>query len=194
MTPRIITGAAILIVTALIIFNFGDNFKNIFFRDKNEVTQKSSQSIPQENKIQEKTTDVVLDTKSNLQEQVQGVADTVNQFLDQTTNTLLGKKPQSQAPATVVVLEKAPQNSNAPITQIDFLKDRQLKLVIPKNTPYYFEFQNVPADFCLYLNQNKYKIEGLKIVAVTFAESGTYTLAADFCEPGAKDIGRLIVE
>lgn len=190
--PRLIAGTVVLIVTALIIFNFND-FKNILFKDKGKTTQKSNQSAPQETKIQDKTTDLVLGTKEGLQEQVQGVADTVNQFLDQTTNTILGKKPASW-PVTVVVLEKTPENTNAPITQIDFLKDRQLKLVIPKNTPYYFEFQNVPADFCLYLNQNKYKIEGPKIVAVQFSESGTYALAADFCEPGAKDIGQLVVQ
>lgn len=190
-------------VFAIIIFVFillkvtgvSFNIKSIadIFQKPPLPQSKQRQSPSPSPKTQDLPEEIVLGTKDNLQDQVKKTAATVNNFLDQTADKLLGKKQQTTVVIDIIAKESSSNQSNQNTTQIDLLKDRGLKINMPKNTKYYFEFQNVPSDFCLYIAKQQYKIESTKIVALTLLESGTYPVSLDFCDLENKSIGNIIV-
>lgn len=133
---------------------------------------------------------LVVQAKDTLQKDVLGASNSINNFIEQTAGNLL---PKNSKNGTVEISVSPSQIVDQDLIQIDLLKDRKLKIKITKDKESYFKFQNVPSDFCLYLNQKKYPIESGKIVSIKLPERGTYPISFDFCDAEIKNIGEILV-
>ncbi len=87
-------------------------------------------------------------------------------------------------------------NSISPpeVTTINFSSNQNVELNLKKNQKYFLKFQNLPANFCLYVNSAQVVVDNSNLVELVFANSGHYPLKTDFCNPTAKTLGQVIVE
>lgn len=77
---------------------------------------------------------------------------------------------------------------------IDLAKDDMLKIQIQKNDKYYLKFKSVPADYCLYIKDNKYEIKDEAVVEIQFNSSGNYSLKMSSCNILEKNVGEIVVQ
>ena len=196
--PKVVVIVSFLIVISLIFFiaktghfSFGKlkDIEDIFRKPRQAVS-----SVQDEIKdSQEKPQEIVLETRDSLQNQIQNKTNTLVTLLDKTANAVLGKKNEAK-PVQIVTVGEKEESDGKNLTKIDFLKDKNLKISMARNVKHYLKFQNLPPNFCLYLDKNQYSVESDKTVAITFFEGGTFPLNLDFCDQANKNFGELVVE
>lgn len=139
----------------------------------------------------------------------QNIIDKAGQFIEdeakktaQNLGDLLGEKtqtaladflPKYNQPPKVSPVEK-PQEGAKAVSTIDLSQQTTIKLNLVKNNKYYLDFANVPPNFCLYIGTSKYPIPQDKDLEVEFTSSGTFSLKANACDLGDKNLGEIIVE
>ncbi len=143
----------------------------------------------------------------------------VNNFFDQTRNSLLQTSQNlintvkdqayNQAQNTVnTAFDKSNSTASSDVTVnilgvskpppgtfiIDFSKDTNLKLSLSKGTKYSLQFKYIPQNYCLYIGDNKYKINDTELVELQFNSGGTYPIRLNLCETNDKNLGEIVVQ
>ena len=130
---------------------------------------------------------------NNAKKNIESVKDLAYNEAKTTLDNVFNKQSDNTQQVTVSVLGVTNADQNKPIYNIDFTKDQDLKLNLTVNNKYYLKFQNLPQNFCIYINNNKYPInDGL--IEIQFAKGGNYPIKANKCDLDEKNIGTLTVQ
>lgn len=109
-----------------------------------------------------------------------------------TLDNVFEKQADSDKAVTVNVLGVVTDVDNQQEFIIDLSRDSDLKLTLAVNNKYYLKFQNIPPNYCLYINGDKYPITE-DLIEIQFSKSGNYPIKANSCDLNDKNIGSLIV-
>lgn len=149
--------------------------------------------------LDQNSDDFLSGTKDSLEQKSKNTLNNIKEEIydkaQQTLNTVFNKKPENDTTVKVSILHPSQaydlkKNS----LFIDFSKDQNLNLNLSKNTKYYLQFKNVPSNFCLYIDTDKYKIGDGNFLQLEFKTAGSYPMKANLCDLNDKIIGNLIVE
>ncbi len=156
-----------------------------------------TKDTPKDNNDKSKQQDLYTQTRDSLEKNTQKSIETAKDIVYNEAKTTLdnvfNKQSNDTQEVTVNVLGITNNNSNQPIYIIDLAKDSDLKMNLSLNTKYYLKFQNIPQNYCLYINNNKYPLVS-GIVEIQFEKSGNFPIKANSCELNDKSIGILTVK
>lgn len=137
-------------------------------------------------------------TKDSLQENSQNLINTVKEQTynqaQNTVNTVFDKSNPTTSSTTVTVNILGVSNPPPDSITIDFSKDTNLKLNLKKGTKYHLQFKNIPSNYCLYIGDNKYKINDSELIELQFNSSGNYPIRLNLCEVSDKSLGEIVVQ
>ena len=148
--------------------------------------------------VQEKSNNLLTDARVSAEQSskdaVNGVKDKVYDSAKSALDIAFNKQSSSDKNVNVNVLGDSTQNPPENIFNIPLNTDTNLRLNLQRNKDYYLRFQNVPENFCLYINDSKYPLEDGKSIKITFISSGKYSIKANNCNLGDKVLGEFTVE
>lgn len=156
-----------------------------------------SKSIPSP---KEATDNLINRTKNSAQENAQKSIETVKSnvyneaktALDSVFNKQDNNKQANNPGVNVTVLGISSSDNTKPSYIIDLSKDSSLNLNLSVNQKYYLKFQNIPTNYCIYINDKKYPLnDGL--IAVEFTQGGNFPIKANSCDLNDKNLGTLTV-
>ena len=141
-------------------------------------------------------------TKTSAQENAQKSVETVKTTVYNQAKTALDNVFNKQASneqvvnnqtVNVTVLGVSSTDNVKPSYIIDLSKDSSLNLSLSVNQKYYLKFQNIPKDYCIYINNDKYPLND-GIVEIQFTQGGNFPIKANSCNLNHKNIGTLTVQ
>ncbi len=138
---------------------------------------------------------LIVQAKENIQDQVSNTTESINTLLENKTQEVLGAvlgKEKQSAPKVEISSEKPDDKKN--ITKLDFLTQKDIRLVFRKNQTHYIGVSNLPQNFCLFINQSKYALSNDDYVSILFDSSGNYSIHFDYCNNEEKKFGQIVVE
>ncbi len=193
----------ILIVAVLIILGIGiflyvkpkkTNLENPFFQSLGKVL-----GFTKDTPSEDKPNNLLTQTKDSFERNTQKSIETAKEVAYNQVKTTLDNafnKQSSNDKNTNEVIVNVLGVTNADNQQsynIDFAKDQDLKLNLNVNNKYYLKFQNIPNNYCIYINNNKYPISN-GVVEIQFGKGGSYPIKANSCDLNEKNIGTLTVQ
>ncbi len=129
--------------------------------------------------------------QKNSQNTIKSVTDQVYNQVQNTVNTVFDKSsPQSSVTVNILGDSSPPADSII----IDFLKDTSLKLNLKKGDKYHLQFKNIPANYCIYISNNKYQISDTQLIELQFNSNGTFPIRLNLCEMNDKNLGEITVQ
>lgn len=157
----------------------------------------SKNTSNENNTNKDKQEDLFTQTENSLvkntQKSIETARDVVYNNAKTTLDNVFDKQQSDNQEVSVNVLGVANNNANQPSYVIDLAKDSNLKMNLSLNTKYYLKFQNIPQNYCLYINNNKYPLTG-GIVEVQFEKGGSFPIRTNSCDLNDKSIGTLTVQ
>ncbi len=147
-----------------------------------------------------RATNLLDQTKDSFSKNTEEAANTVkttvyNQAkttLDNVFNKQSNSNDSTTQVANVTVLGVSNTNNVNCCYTIDLSKDTNLNLSLSVNQKYYLNFQNIPQNYCIYINNNKYPLNN-GIIEIQFTQSGNFPIKANSCDLNDKSIGTLTV-
>lgn len=127
---------------------------------------------------------------------VLSAATNVNQYLQKTSETVLGEKislPFKEKIETEIIKD-VPKQDFSNIILIDYLTAKNLRLNFQPNQDYYLDLRNVPKTRCLYINQSTHPIDKNEFLKVNFRGSGIFSLTFEKCDQKQRPFGEIVVE
>lgn len=137
--------------------------------------------------------DIISKAGQFIEDEAKKTAQNLGDLLGEKTQTALEDFLPKKNPPKVSAVENPPTGARA-VSIIDLSKDSTIKLNLVKNNKYYLDFANVPPNYCLYIGINKYPIPQDKNLEVEFISSGTFSVKANACDLGDKNLGEITVE
>ncbi|GEM_PF-5256706 len=142
----------------------------------------------------QRNSDILGKTNQFIENQSKKTAQNLGDFLgEKTKSTLENILPNKNNVPKVSTIDKSATDAKA-VSTIDLAKDSAIKLTLAKNNKYYLDFANVPPNYCLYIGPNKYPIPQNKNLEIEFTSSGLFSLKANACDLGDKNLGEITVE
>lgn len=141
--------------------------------------------------LPENPTQELLNNTTNT---IQELSEQAMDSLYESTQSLVDKVFNKSSEENVNVLVVASLTGQNNLTVFDFTKDSNLQIKLAKNTKYQFKFQNIPSNFCLYIDGQKFNLEEGKIIEIMFNKGGNYGVKANACDLQDKTIGTITVE
>lgn len=149
---------------------------------KNITSANSEDLISQTKDSLEKNTKNTLDnTKTNVYNTLRNTLDTV--FDKQTSNNSFVE----------VNIENVSNSSIDSEISIDLETNTNLKLDLSVNKKYYLKFKNLPKNYCIYINNDKYPLTD-DIIEIQFSKIGNYPIRTSSCDSNDKNVGVLTVK
>lgn len=177
----------LLFLTASLFFVF-KNFSQLKDKFAPKPPTASSDNTNQGN------SDILDKTGQFIENQSQKTTQNIGDFLgEKTRSTLENILPIKNAAPKVSTIDKSATDAKA-VSTIDLAKDSTIKLNLTKNNKYYLGFSNVPPNYCLYIGASKYPIPQGKNLELEFTSSGLFSLKANACDLGDKNLGEITVE
>lgn len=144
-----------------------------------------------------KTDNLIDKTKDSFEENSKKTIDTAKTNLYDSAKTALDnvfdKQDSSENKVQInIVTGEDVKNTNAEYT-IDLSKDTNLNLSLSVNKKYYLKFKNLPNNYCLYINGNKYALND-DVVEIQFTKGGSYPIKTNSCDLNDKNIGNITVQ
>lgn len=143
---------------------------------------------------------IINNAKDSLEQTSQTVVnnakDTAYQEAKSALDNVFGKQSSTtnQTVNVSILGESTETPPQSDLYNIDLSQATNLKVNLQKNTNYYLKFQNTPANYCLYINDNKYPIGEDKTVKIIFTSSGTYSIKTNTCNLADKILGEFTVK
>lgn len=132
--------------------------------------------------------------KENTEKNIETIKETVYNEAKTTLDNVFNKQASSNNQVVSVnILGVTNSNTDKDSIVIDLTQNNDLKLNLSLNKKYYLKFQNIPQNFCLYINGNKYPITD-GTLEIQFTQIGNYPIKANSCDLNEKSIGTLNVE
>lgn len=148
-------------------------------------------------KVQPNLLDQTKDSfTKNSEEAVNTVKTTVYNQAKTTLDNVFNKpisNDQTSQVASVTVLGVSSINNVDPTYIVDLSKDTNLSLSLSVNQKYYLKFQNIPQNYCIYINNNKYPLNN-ELVEIQFTQGGNFPIKANSCDLNDKKIGTVTVQ
>lgn len=170
-------------------FNTSQKFENPIGKTLEDILGSSEKSPPNPNKI-------INSAKDSFDKNVDDAKDTAYSKAKTTLDNVFNKQSDpANTTNDVVVNVLGVTNSNPSKTtyDIDLSSESDLKLNLSLNTKYYLKFKNIPNNYCLYINGNKYPITD-GVLEIQFGKAGNYPIKANNCNLNDKSIGSVVVE
>ena len=133
--------------------------------------------------------------ESNTQKNIETIKETVYDKAKTTLDNVFNKQSNNNdqvASVNVLAVTTTSDIDKQSIT-VDLTQTNDLKLTLGLNKKYYLKFQNIPQNYCLYINNNKYPITD-STVEIQFNQRGNFPIKANSCDLNEKNIGTLNVE
>lgn len=140
--------------------------------------------------------DLLDQTRDSFTKTAQGAVNTVKTTVYNEAKTTLdnvfNKPTSNDQPVNVSVLRVSSTDNINPSYTIDLSKDTNLNLSLSVNRKYYLKFQNIPINYCLYINNNKYPLDS-GVVEILLTQVGNFPIKTNSCNINDKNIGILSV-
>ncbi len=178
----------ILLFSAVSLFFVFKNFDQLKGNFNPKPTTTSSPDTNQGN------SDILGKTNQFVEDEARKTTQNLGDFLGtKTQNALENILPKKNETPKVSTIDKSATDTKA-VSTIDLAQNSAVKLNLAKNNKYYLNFTNVPVNYCLYIGTNKYPIPQDKNLEVEFTSSGLFSLKANACDLGDKNLGEITVE
>ncbi len=156
-----------------------------------------SKETPSNNTRSSNDNNLIDQTKNSFEENAKKGIETAKTIVyneaKTTIDNVFDKQTDNSQPVTVNVLGVTNTDPNQQLYVIDFSKDNDLKLNLIVNNKYYLKFQNIPANYCIYINGDKYPISD-GVIEIQFAKIGNYPIKTNRCDLNDKNIGTVTVK
>lgn len=144
-------------------------------------------------KIVNKPQELADQSKSSLQQTVTRVAESVNKYIEEKFNQVLGNDKKSESVEVIVINQQDTSVIADEVLSFNLLGDKNKKFKLIKGKKYSFKFENLPTGFCVFINNQKYQINQDSLVQIQFSSSGNFPIKLDHCDESAKDYGQFEV-
>lgn len=184
----------IIIITTVIALLVG-----LYFWIKPQRTKLENPFIQSAGKIlgfsKDTPTEVTNSFKENTAKNIETIKETVYNEAKTTLDNVFNKQASTDDKVANVNVLSVTTNSDIDKKSIiiDLTQNNDLKLTLSLNKKHYLKFQNIPQNFCLYINNNKYPITD-GTVEILFTTAGNYPIKANSCDLNEKNIGTLTVQ
>lgn len=140
-------------------------------------------------------------TKDSVEKNTQNTVETVKTIVYNEAKTTLDNvfnkptstdQPVNNQTVNVTVLGVSSSDNVNPSYVIDLSKDSSLNLSLSINQKYYLKFQNIPQNYCIYINDKKYPLND-GVIEIQFTQGGNFPIKANSCDLNDKNLGTLTV-
>lgn len=141
-------------------------------------------------------------TKNTVAKNTQNTVDTIKTSIYNEAKTTLdnvfsqnspdNKQASNDQVASVTVLGINSAENVTPSYIIDLSSNSNQALSLSVNKAYFLKFQNIPANYCIYINNDKYPLSD-NMIKIQFSKGGSFPIKANSCNLDDKNIGTLMV-
>lgn len=153
--------------------------------------EKDTSTEDKQNNLLSQTKDSL---ETNTQKTVDDVKTNIYNSVKTTLDNVFDKQTEDEKDKVAVnILGVTETSSDDSSINIDLSKDTNLNLSLSVNKKYYLKFQNIPANYCIYINNNKYQLSD-KVIEIQFIQGGSYPIKTNSCDLNDKNIGNITVQ
>lgn len=187
---KIITIIIVIILTLLLlVFLFQDFTK----ASSDSVSDTLGQTVT---RYQNSVKDTQNNLEQNSKDAVNNIKETIYDKTQEVLDTVFNKQTSDDQVASVRILtsDNTSVGQDQKVYDIDLSKEASFKVTLSKNSKYYLKFQNVPPNYCLFIEDKRYEVENNQILEVQFISTGTYAIKTNSCNLTDRHIGEIIVQ
>lgn len=166
----------------------------IFFWFKNRPSGKPPKEINDLIEQTEKAPEGVIEgAKDFLAAKTHQTSQDLSNLLTQKKQEVINKLQGEERPEVKVISQVSP-NADDKLIVIDLAKENDLVIAAKTNQKYYLVFRNVPANYCLYIQETQYPIKEDLLLELIFSQSGNFLIKTNLCDLKYKEHGVFVVE
>lgn len=140
-----------------------------------------------ETSVTEYPNNLVEESRETLREGIKDKTGSVVEVINQKTTEVLGEKVEVE-----VIVDNQSTNPSGTEEEVISITPGK-KLSLKKGVLYSLKFPDIPEGQCLFINGQKYQLEG-SVIKMRFNNSGSFPLKLDYCTPTEKSLGEVVVD
>lgn len=193
---KIILVFAVVIVCLGIFFYFKipkTQLENPFIQSAGKILG-FSKDTPTDNQPNNLITQTKDSFKENAAKNIETIKENVYNEAKTTLDNVFNKQASNNNQVVSVnILGVTNSDTDKESIVIDLTQNNDIKLNLSLNKKYYLKFQNIPQNYCLYIDNDKYPLKD-STIEIQFSQTGNYPVKANSCDLNEKNIGTLTVQ
>ena len=130
---------------------------------------------------------LIEESRDNFRKEIKDKTESVMGVINQKTEDVLGEDVK------VTAFDSSIATQTDVETVINMIPGNK-RLFLKRGVLYGFRFSDIPQDYCVFINKQRYEVGEGQVIKMRFTGTGSFPIKLDYCNPTQKELGEIVVE